>query len=32
LTAGVTATIIILARRDPTSIPSSGLGYQRALP
>ena len=30
--AGTTATIIILSRRDPTSIPSSGLGYQRALP
>ena len=30
--AGATITIIILARRDPTSIPSSELGYQRALP
>jgi tetratricopeptide (TPR) repeat protein len=30
--AGAAATIIILARRDPTSIPSSGLGHQGALP
>ena len=30
--AGAATTIIILARRDPTSIPSSGLGYQRSLP
>jgi tetratricopeptide (TPR) repeat protein len=30
--AGTTTTIIILTRRDPTSVPSTGLGYQRALP
>ena len=30
--AGAAATIIIMSRRDPTSIPASGLGYQRALP
>ena len=30
--AGATVAIIILARRDPTSIPSAGLGYQKALP
>jgi hypothetical protein len=30
--AGTATVAIILARRDPTSIPSSGLGSQRALP
>lgn len=30
--AGAAATFIFLVKRDPTSIPSSGLGYQRALP
>ena len=32
LAAGTTAAVIIMARHDPTTIPSSILGSQRALP